>query len=822
MGIYTRQLRELGRSDLDLAGGKGASLGELTRAGFPVPAGFVVTTAAYTDFIAANDLAGRTPEELRDRLSKDQVPDEIAEAVLSSYRELGEPAVAVRSSGTAEDLADASFAGQHDTYLNVTGSDAVLTAVQDCWASLWTPRAVAYRRRNDWDERGLALAVVVQTMVDAEWAGVMFTADPVSGRRDRLVIEAVRGLGEALVSGEATGHHLVVDRGSGDLETDAGSPVPAAVVAELATLGARVEEAFGQPQDIEWTYAEGRCALVQARPLTALPEHPGPAPTTDPTPSPGRGRTGGWRGWRDRRGGRDRHDHRRLSQGLGLAVDHVPYPPYPMDVSLFLRPAVTAILGGLRSAGFAAPRPEEVLVEIAPGVVQIAPPRIRPTARALVGLPAAVPKVIGLLRTHPDAWLERCHRILTPLVERIEGEDLAALDDHALLDRVRALRQTQALLTPSRFGCAIPRIAVADGALVTLLRWAAGRDRGARLHTDLLSGIPCVSRDAGRDLDRLAATIHDTPDLARIYRDSSPECIGDRLRESAAGRALLDDLAAYLRTYGYRQISMPLPGFPPLRETPEVVHGMLKGLSQPERDGRAEEDDDARQTAARADLAAGRGLRPRVFGRLALRFVPAARAGVSVREDSHFYLFMVVGAAMRRVLLEEGRRLVGRGVLAEPDDVFYLEIDELDGVDPDEVPNLVARRKAGRAGALDGYTVVPADLLERGNDATAIRGTPASRGTAVGPVRVIHDESEFGQLTSGDVLVCRFTNPAWTPLFSLASAVVADAGGAGSHAAIVAREYGIPAVMGTGNATSLLTDGQRVRVDGDNGTVVPV
>ncbi|MEQ4208954.1 PEP/pyruvate-binding domain-containing protein [Actinopolymorpha sp. B9G3] len=833
MVTYVRRLDSADTCDVTLAGGKGAGLAELIRAGFPVPAGFVVTTNAYTDFLGANalassELAGSHADQLRDRISTGPVPGAIADAIRDAYRELGSGPVAVRSSGTAEDLADASFAGQHDTYLDVTGEESVLTAVRDCWASLWTPRAVAYRAQNGWDERGLALAVVVQTMVDAEWAGVTFTANPVSGRRDRLVIEAVRGLGEALVSGEATGHHLEVDKGTGQLVDSAESPpspLPPGLLDELVKLGTRVEEAFGRPQDIEWAYAEERCALVQARPLTALPDAPdaggeseGPPRRQSRGPQPAadqRDRKGRW-GSRRRRRGPD----------YQIAADHVPYPPFPMDLGLSLRPAVGAILDGLRSAGFTTPDVDDVLVEIDDGVVQVVPPRIRPTARALIRTPAALPKLIAALRVRPTDWLARCHATLVPLVERIEAEDLTALSDRELLDRVRELRQVQGELVLTRFSSIVPWVLPADRVLATVLRLAVGRGRSEQLHTDLLSGIPSVTRAASQELDRLAATIHRSPDLSRTYAETPAEDVPERLRETEPGRALLDEIDAYLRRFGFRQIAQPLAGFPPLRETPAAVHGMLKGHAPAMADRRptvaTAQDDAARAGRARADLAGGK-VRTRVFGPLALKLTDAVRTGTSVREDSHFHLFMVACAAIRRVLLDLGRRYVERGLLTDARDIFYLELDEVTTPQDVQVGAAVARRKAAREAALATYTVVPAELLGSPTPAAgAIHGTPASRGTVVGPVRIIRDETDFGRLAPGDVLVCRYTNPAWTPLFSLASAVVTDAGGAASHAAIVAREYGIPAVMGTGDATRVLTDGQLVRVDGDNGTVVRV
>src|SRR6267143_187790 len=277
--MLVRSLDELTATDLSEAGGKGANLGELRRAGFPVPDGFVVTTAAYALAAEASGVSGETPATARVRLAATPVPAGIADAVRDAYRALGSPAVAVRSSATAEDLPDASFAGQQDTTLGVLGEDAVLDAVRRCWASLWNDRAVAYRKTHGVPAHGLRLAVVVQRMVDAQIAGVLFTADPITGRRHRAAIEAVRGLGEQLVSGAVNPDHYIVNSRSGSVLERRGDILSDAQLRELAAEGARIEEHFGRPQDIEWAIdRNGKLWIVQSRDITTLYPLPPTAP----------------------------------------------------------------------------------------------------------------------------------------------------------------------------------------------------------------------------------------------------------------------------------------------------------------------------------------------------------------------------------------------------------------------------------------------------------------------------------------------------------------------------------------------------------------
>ncbi|MGE5334478.1 MAG: PEP/pyruvate-binding domain-containing protein, partial [Nitrososphaerota archaeon] len=264
-----------------LVGGKGANLGRLLRQGLPVPSAFIITTTAYRRFLTMNnldELVASDPLSLAARITQTPMPDDIGAAILAGYERLGAGAVAVRSSGTAEDLASASFAGQHDTFLDVSGSEALLTAVRACWASLWMPRALAYRRQQGWDGHDnatapLALAVVVQVMVRAEAAGVAFTANPVTGDRAETTISAVRGLGERLVSGEGMPDEWVARDGNAICQRGSEHALTAEQALAVADLARRIERGFGGPQDVEWAIgAGGKLFILQARPMTALPE----------------------------------------------------------------------------------------------------------------------------------------------------------------------------------------------------------------------------------------------------------------------------------------------------------------------------------------------------------------------------------------------------------------------------------------------------------------------------------------------------------------------------------------------------------------------
>nr|WP_188190326.1 PEP/pyruvate-binding domain-containing protein [Nonomuraea sp. SYSU D8015] len=769
-------LDAFGRGDLAMAGGKGANLGELVRSGFPVPGGFVVTTNAY-DQVAQGHSGQAYFEQV-------ELPGELREAILEAYAALGAGPVAVRSSATAEDLPGAAFAGQQDTYLNVVGEEALLDAVRRCWGSLWTDRAVAYRAKLSIDDSEVSIAVVVQSMVEAEMAGVMFTANPVSGDRGQLVIDASSGLGEAVVSGLVTPDHYVVDaegqveftpgrrevviRGAagGGVTREKGTGaerLPDAVVGDLAVLGRRVAGHFGRPQDIEWAYAGGRVHLLQARPMTALP--PPPVGSLNPL-------------------------RRRLAAVL---MEYLPVRPYPIDITTWIPHGPAGLMGKVTGA-FGLRRGFEGFLSEEDGVVYaFIPPRPHPT----VGVLAAPFRILAKARRYdPARWTEDPRFVAyLAAVRRLKERDLAAMPWPEL---VRVPRQALALVAP----VADLRIDYLPGTGLALLRLlvAVKLLRRGKLFGDLMSGAVTRTTEANRALERLAQLARRTGAL-----DADPP--------PAEFRAAFEE---FLAEYGHRETLSPILVTPPTwSDDPETVLGLIRVLAA-EPPPRKEGDDALDRLLAHPLLRS-----PRRRARMR-RWVAAARAGIAFREDSHFS-FTMPQPILRRSLVELGRRLRDEGVLDEPEDVFHLRLEELEAIrDPAEarLRDLVRARAAKREELAGVRLIDPAAVFPSLATGDAlVAGSPASGGIATGPVKVIRGPAEFGKLDGGDVLVCPYTNPSWTPLFQQAAAVVVDSGGAASHAAIVAREYGIPAVMGTGTGTSVLEDGRLVTVNGDTGTV---
>jgi pyruvate,water dikinase len=826
---YVVPLAACRRSDADVAGGKGANLGELIHAGFPVPAGFVVTTAAYQAHIPHSGVTGRLEElraaapdgsAVRNALRQAELPPSLAATLLDAYRDLTgdnlDRGLAVRSSATAEDMPGATFAGQQETYLNVVGGDALVEAVRDCWASLWSERAIAYRERQ-----GVAvpsMAVVVQLMVPAESAGVLFTANPVTGARDEIVIDAATGLGEAVVGGLTTPDHVVLDKRSGRIrswqvgrrevvvrvrpgggtERVTGRGRGAATLRDtqlrrLARLAARIERHFSGPQDVEWAWAGGRPYILQTRPVTALPVPP-PA------------------GWFPR-------------TFAALIAEVIPVRPYPLDVTTWLGALLDTAGDYSRRIGWGTTPLVALITEENGVVVRLDPPAPRLTWRALL-LP------VRLWRWARSAGADDAGLMA-------EAEAFA----HALRRHDLTSASWEELLATLREAGTVPagviqlRLRHLPDAVSLLWLWLLllVLRRTDRLGA-LISGTENKTAETDRALDALAARIRSDPALAELFATGEAPELMSMLADRSP--VFLRELHAFLDRYGHRETASPLLATQPTwRHAPEAVVGLLKA--------RAAEPPPPAPTrpawqVARDELLGHPLVRLPPLRQVVPRWLAGARRAFRAREDSRFYLTLAL-PMLRASMLELGRRLQSVGVVDEPEAVFHLTRGELERVPVwppppthlTELRALVERRAAARA-ALAGTPLIdpswyvppeagPMAMLPSGETrpGSLLHGMPGSPGVAEGPARIILEATHFDRLRAGDVLIAPYTNPAWTPLFPRAAAVVVDTGGVMSHAAIVAREYGIPAVMATGDGTQRLSDGQPVRVDGTRGLVLP-
>lgn len=866
-------------------GGKGANLARLVRAGFPVPGGFLVTTAAYQAYVAANGLEDSIlgiarevqPNDpaaleaasaaIRAHFAAGMLPPALAAALTTAYRPLAEAPVAVRSSATAEDLPDMSFAGQQDTYLHIVGEAALRRAIVNCWSSLWTARALGYRARNGIPPEGVALAVVVQAMVPSEASGVLFTANPLNGKRTEVVIDATLGLGEALVSGQVEPDHYVVAAdgqilsktlgakalaihgqaggGTVTVPTDAATQqaLPDAAIHELAALGRRVAAHYDAPQDIEWGWTGGRLFLLQARPITSLfpvPAGVGADPLQiylsfasiqgvfDPyTPlgqdAPrlvvcGAGRVGGLDLTMDTQ-------QMFCVAGERLFINLTPIVHHPVT-----RRILRTVMGFLDPG--ARPAFEKLLEDprLAAAGPVLRPTTMRRLARGLVPVLGGV--LLNWMRPLP-----RYHYLRRHAEARLAAMSERAAAAQTPLERVdfyeQSLLQAMSILKPS----VLPGIVSGIAAMGIVQRLARTLPDGAALGLELMRGLPHnVTTEMDLALWQTAQTIRADREAAARMQAATPAALAADYLAGRLPTVAQQALATFLRRYGMRGVGEIDFGRRRWREDPTPIMQVMQsylGIADPAQ----APDVQFRRGAAAAEraldrLAAELRTTPRGFAkaRLARFFGRRMRIFAGMRESPKFALIRLFGMA-RAGLLAMGQDLVVAGTLAAPDDVVYLHLDELRALAAGEASDwrgLVAARRATYARE-QGRRQLPRLLLSDGQafyeglgaGAAAgadLVGSPVSPGVVEGVVHVVHDP-HGAQLAPGEILVCPATDPGWTPLFLAAGGLVMEVGGLMTHGSVVAREYGIPAVVGVHDATTRLQTGQRVRVDGSSGQI---
>ncbi len=852
---------------LEEVGGKGASLAKLATAGLPVPAGFHITTDAYRRFVAANGLQERilaavatvnadqpaqleaASQQIERLFAQGAMPPEIATMIREGYAELGgDLPVAVRSSATAEDLPEMSFAGQQETYLNMRGEAMVLDAVKRCWASLWTARAIGYRIHHNIAPADVALAVVVQKLIPADASGILFTANPLNGNQHEVMINAAWGLGEAIVSGQVTPDTIVVNKDNGTItsqeiaeksvmtvRTPDGTheesvppekrTQPALTVqqaTELARIGTRIEQLYGRPMDIEWAIQERELFVVQARPITALPEPSTPAaPLEWKLPQPN---------------GR----YMRAS-----VIELLPDPLSPLFATLGL-PAWSRVTSKVITS-FHIPYIDDPLVVINDyGYYDVT---FTPTLTLKLLL--AIPRVFGaelprLMKSARARWQAE-HPKYSEIVRRWQAEDLAAISARDLLAGIHEITDEAAQYYLTIQSGLLP------GAYMSELFFTIFYNKLIKRHDDpsaitFLLGYDSTPIKAEKALYDLAQWVRERPDLAAaLEKMTSREFNAAYQTGHAAGvdeetwEQFRERFATHLATYGHAIYDLDFAKAVPAEDPGSFLETLKFFLSDQATNPytRQQTTAEAREQAVQKIVTRVRGTRLSIFKRQ----LKWAQEVAPLREDG----LADVGLGwptLRKMAREIGRRLTEANAIATPDDVFWLQLNELQSAttaldtskQPPQYQALVAERHATwqrehtvtppvalppKVGArflgIDFSGVMPARADQPVGD--IIKGTPGSPGSVTGPARVIHGPAEFEQMRQGDILVARITTPAWTPLFALASGVVTDVGGPLSHSSIVAREYHIPAVLGTGVATERLHNDQRITVDGDAGSV---
>lgn len=836
-------------------GGKGASLARMAAAGLPVAPGFYITTAAYRQFVAEYALQEQilaavsaaaldqpaTLEGASIRIGqlfvKRAMPDELAGEIRRAYAGLGEgdAPVAVRSSATAEDLPNASFAGQQETYLNICGAEAVLEAVKKCWASLWTARAIAYRARQGIDPDSVALAVVVQKMVFADAAGVMFTANPVNGKRDEIVINAAWGLGEGIVSGAVTPDTVTVEKATGKvirreitekhvmtIRMESGTnevPVPDSLkkkvvltdaqAAELAKLGTGIEKLYEMPMDIEWAFHDGRISILQARPITALPACPiegGDPPLEWKTPYP------------------------KPLLMRGSSTDLMPDVVSPLFATLGMSIATKVYFKmydevmGLRG--------EDVpIFETLNGYIYLCFINGSRIGKYFGVHLSTGGKMFQFGKVRAGEVQAKCKAFVT----RWQQMNLDTLKAPELLAGVRELFEITAEYLTVCVARPLPLSNLSELEFSLFYNVLIKR-KGDPTATAFLLGLESMPLRAEKSLFDLAMWIKEQPELADFVACTPAAGVWRALQAdpqpAPAMVEFVNRFEAYLAEFGHITYDIdfmnPVPAdYPiPILATLKVY---LSGQgSNPYARQQAQE---TQRVQAEQAISQRSGLLSRKWFQ---KLLELAQEYAIERENAIANVGLPY-PQLRRLLRELGQRLAVGGAIAQPDDIYWLEAGEVDALvtalDANErMKNCTASVETRKAEWKRARKAAPPPILPESSWLAKLMAPKKSlsnilkgKGTSAGQVTaracVLRGPEDFGQMQPGDVLVAVATTPAWTPLFAMASAVVADIGGALSHSSIVAREYGIPAVMATGVATRRIHTGQVITVDGSAGTV---
>jgi len=845
------------QADRRLIGPKATSLCTLRGLGMKVPPCFFLTTSAFREHLDANGLRSRIAslasdlstlphetqrvlEETRQLIIRAPLAENVRDRIAASYSQLGAGVVAVRSSATAEDLPGHSFAGQYETILGVRSLEECLDAIKKCWASLWTERAFEYRRRKGIDRQQVEMAVIVQQQIEPEAAGIAFTLDPVTGSRSRIVIESCRGLGEALVSGDVQPDRILLRKKNLELIRQRLAADESSLSMKSARRLSRsvrhIERRLGCPQDIEWAIHDGKIWFLQARPITAIPQ-----------PKP----------WEDRQVW--------TNVNLGEVAPDVMTPMTYTVIMLMFEPLFGPVFRLFGADAHKSPPAGLVAGRVyfnINTILAVAQPFASPA-----GL-SAMNDVFGGEQTRrfergefdlcdedlPDLgfrwpkYILSWPRLIQDLIAhrpskndafmtnfKARNDALARFDSEAATteELIRMVTQT---LYENMKDCELLYMwpgSVASGVFQRACQnWLGGVDPalGYRL---LAAQGGIADTEAGLDLWRLAALAHEDKETeAALLGGRGWNAIRQRLTSTDPGQRFLAGWDRFMATHG-QHCHSELEFFSPRwAETPDYILGLLQGyLRSIDRANPLEKQRQLAQERERLTEECRRKLRNSVKRWV---FNWSLRQTQKLTRDRENWKNEAVRlfAGFRRIFLTLGERLRQKGILTDREDIFFLEIAEVEPVVQGradfDVQQRIAQRRAeyewNRAQTPPPVVVGrydPQKHVVPKIDASVkvLKGIAVSPGVAMGKARVVTHPDDGQHVEPGEILVAPVTNPAWTPYFLPAAGVVMDMGGVLSHGAIIAREYGLPAVVNVGPASKIIQTGQTIRVDGNHGTV---
>ena len=905
---------------LEVVGGKGRSLARMAEAGLNVPGGFIVTAAAYRAFVTTHGLQAKIvslakPSVEDSRVSFEQASNaiqalfaehdpsaDIIREIGQAYDSLDDAPVAVRSSANAEDLPGLSFAGQQETYLNVKGTDEVVTAVRNCWASLWTPQAISYRHQNGIDQGSVAMAVVVQAMVLSEVSGILFTANPATGERSEIIVNSSFGLGEAVVSGQVTPDTYIVDKdtllaketvigpkaqqviadgsqGTRLADVDEGnrgqSSLSDHMLRQLSKTAIDIEKLYeGVPQDIEWAVVDDDLYLLQSRPITNLPVQPIEVAWEPPPPA--------------------RILYRRQ------IVENMPDPICPLFEELYLTEGLETprkgkpdnIVGGgahfVTCNGYAYCRadhpnnhmdpnsPEEELKAVFKRMIddiwesrgdQSAEERYDMAlfrseltteeqadfdavaaayegdnlAHDLTLPPSDNPTYVANNKTQDNdarwrTWQEEALPRLVGTAEKWRKVDLKTATDDQLLAAIRDMGIEEGVYwtgnTSHTFGIAKST----DDQLQCFLHENLPDDR--YISGQFLTGFESKTLQANAILFEIAKLVRASEALTYLVIVTPTQFLSRTLQEHPEGAPILKALSDYFEIYGHQGYSLDFIE-PTQAEDPSATFATLKSMVQ--NTNYDPKDQEVRATAVREQKfgEVSEKLSGLTYWQFRYRLWFGRRYN-HIREETAFY-FGYTWSVLRPMAFELGRRMVDAGTFLDPEDTFFMVTEELKkaiearkaGASLPELGRLAAERRELREARklLHPPGTIPEEAsnipsvrfketqIRNDESSDGLNGFAVSSGRVTAPASVILSQNDFDKMEPGSILVAPNTTPAWTQLFAHAVGLVTDMGSILAHGSIVAREYGIPAVLGVGNGTVRIKHGQSITIDGDAGSV---
>ncbi|MDP1420168.1 phosphoenolpyruvate synthase [Peribacillus simplex] len=868
MKRYVLEFREIDKTQLLLAGGKGSNLGELSKIHeIQVPEGFCVTTEAYQKALEQNeafyalldqltllkvedrDQIGEISRKIRKIIMEVEIPSDVVKAVALYLSQFGdEHAYAVRSSATAEDLPHASFAGQQDTYLNIIGKEAILQHISKCWASLFTDRAVIYRMQNGFDHSQVYLSVIIQRMIFPQASGILFTADPITSNRMLISIDASFGLGEALVSGLVSAdcykvqEDKIVDKmiatkklaiyglkegGTETQQIDADQQKTQTLteqqILQLARTGRQIEAYFGCPQDIEWCLVDDTFYIVQSRPITTLY----PIPEAN-----------------------DQENHVYVSVGHQQMMTD-PMKPLGLSFYLLTTPAPMRKAGGrlfvdvtpmlastvsretiLNTLGQSDPLIKDALVTIIErgDFIKTLPndkKELSPSKSNEGMSSAGFQAQIGNDLTRVSDLIKNSQTSIEELKQNIQTKSGSDLFDFILED-IQQLKKI--LFDPQSLGVIMAAMDASSRINEKMNEWLGEKNVADTLSQSVPNNI---TSEMGLALLDVADVIRPYPEVIDYLQHVKDDNFLDELVKFDGGQETQDAIYAYLSKYGMRctgEIDITKTRWSEKPTT--LVPMILSNIKNFEPNASKRKVEQGRQEALKKEQELVDRLKQLPDGeqkaKETIRMIDLIRNFIGYREYPKYGMVNRY-FVYKQALQKEAEQLVQANVIHEKEDIYYLTFEELhEGVRTNKLDyQIISKRKdeyklyekltPPRVITSDGEIIV-GEYKRENLPAEAIVGLPVSSGVIEGRARVILN-MEDADLEDGDILVTSFTDPSWTPLFVSIKGLVTEVGGLMTHGAVIAREYGLPAVVGVENATKLVRDGQRIRVHGTEGYI---